>query len=91
MRSDFAPGGTFPDYELPDHTNVLRKLSELQGEDPMILTLASAHYCPNATSALPAHRPNTRSARSRVSCAEPTYIEYGPGNPATPCRFSFCR
>ena len=22
MRSDVAPGGTFPDYELPDHTNV---------------------------------------------------------------------
>jgi|SRR5690242_13364588 hypothetical protein len=20
MRSDIAPGGTFPDYELPDHT-----------------------------------------------------------------------
>jgi hypothetical protein len=22
MRPDIAPGGTFPDYELPDHTNV---------------------------------------------------------------------
>jgi hypothetical protein len=21
MRSDMHPGGTFPDYELPDHTN----------------------------------------------------------------------
>ena len=20
MRSDIVPGGTFPDYELPDHT-----------------------------------------------------------------------
>lgn len=46
MRPDIAPGGTFPDYELPDHTNTRRKLSELQGDDPMILTLARGHYCP---------------------------------------------
>src|SRR5215211_2910342 len=36
MRPDIAPGGTFPDYELPDHTNVPRRLSELQGDDPLI-------------------------------------------------------
>ena len=46
MRSDIAPGGTFPDYELPDHTATTRKLSELQGDDPMILTLARGHFCP---------------------------------------------
>src|SRR5438045_9554891 len=46
LRSDSTRGGTFPDYELPDHTNVPRKLSELQGDDPMILTLARGHYCP---------------------------------------------
>jgi peroxiredoxin len=46
MRSDFAPGGTLPDYELPDHTQTLRRLSELQGDDPLILTLARGHYCP---------------------------------------------
>jgi peroxiredoxin len=46
MRSDIAPGGTFPDYELPDHENVLRRLSDLQGDDPLILTLARGHYCP---------------------------------------------
>ena len=46
MRSDIVPGGTFPDYELPDHTNTPRKLSELQGDDPLILTLARGHYCP---------------------------------------------
>ncbi len=46
MRSDIAPGGTFPDYELPDHTETPRKLSEIQGDDPMILTLARGHYCP---------------------------------------------
>ncbi len=46
MRSDIVPGGIFPDYELPDHTGTLRKLSELQGADPLILTLARGHYCP---------------------------------------------
>lgn len=46
MRSDIVPGGVFPDYELPDQTNIMRKLSELQGDDPLILTLARGHYCP---------------------------------------------
>jgi peroxiredoxin len=46
MRSDIAPGGVLPDYELPDHTQAIRKLSELQGNDPLILTLARGHYCP---------------------------------------------
>jgi peroxiredoxin len=46
MRSDITPGGVFPDYELPDHESVPRKLSELQGDDPLILTLARGHYCP---------------------------------------------
>jgi hypothetical protein len=30
-----VPGGIFPDYELPDHTGTMRKLSELQGDDPL--------------------------------------------------------
>ncbi len=46
MRPDIAPGGTFPDYELPDHASVPRRLSEIQGDDPLILTLARGHYCP---------------------------------------------
>ncbi|MFF4763101.1 redoxin domain-containing protein [Streptomyces sp. NPDC001292] len=46
MRSHIVPGGTLPDYELFDHTHVPRKLSELQGDDPLILTLARGHYYP---------------------------------------------
>jgi len=46
MRSDIVPGSIFPDYELPDHTGKVRKLSGLQGDDPLILTLARGHYCP---------------------------------------------
>ncbi len=44
--SDIRPGGVFPDYSLPDHTNIVRSLGELQGDDPMILTLARGNYCP---------------------------------------------
>jgi peroxiredoxin len=46
MRSDIVPGGVFPDYALPDHTGTVRTLGELQGRDPLILTLARGHYCP---------------------------------------------
>ena len=30
MRADIIPGGVFPDYELPDHANTVRKLSDIQ-------------------------------------------------------------
>jgi peroxiredoxin len=46
MREDIKVGAIFPDYELPDHTNVKRKLSLLQGRDPMILMLGRGIYCP---------------------------------------------
>jgi len=46
MRSDIVSGGVFPDYELPDHTNTKRRLSEPQGQDPLILTLARGRFCP---------------------------------------------
>ncbi len=46
MRPDIRPGGVFPDYTLPDHTGTARSLSELQGRDPLILTLARGNYCP---------------------------------------------
>ena len=46
MRSEIKSGGIFPDYALPDHTGTVRTLSELQGRDPLILTLARGNYCP---------------------------------------------
>jgi peroxiredoxin len=46
MRPDIVPGATFPDYELSDHTGKRRKLSELQGQDPMIVVLGRGGYCP---------------------------------------------
>lgn len=46
MRADITVGATFPDYELTDHTGTRRRLSELQGSDPMILVLSRGHFCP---------------------------------------------
>jgi peroxiredoxin len=46
MRQDIKPGALFPDYELTDHTTKRRKLSELQGEHPLILVLSRGGYCP---------------------------------------------
>jgi len=46
MRGDIVPGGVFPDYELTDHTKTRRRLSELQGIDPMVLVLSRGHFCP---------------------------------------------
>src|SRR5271163_3043118 len=46
MRSDTVPGAIFPNYELPDHTAKHRKLSELQGQHPMVLVLSRGGFCP---------------------------------------------
>jgi peroxiredoxin len=46
MRSDIVPGALFPDYELTDHTAKRRKLSELQGQHPMVLVLSRGGFCP---------------------------------------------
>jgi hypothetical protein len=40
------PAARFPDHELPDPESVPRTLSEIQGDDPLILTLARGHCRP---------------------------------------------
>ena len=46
MRPDIVPGAAFPDYELSDHRAVHRKLSDLQGDDPLVLVLSRGGFCP---------------------------------------------
>lgn len=46
MRPDIVPGAVFPDYELSDHRAMHRRLSELQGSDPLVLVLSRGGYCP---------------------------------------------
>ena len=46
MRADIVASAVFPDYELIGHTGKRRKLSDLQGPDPMVLVLSRGGYCP---------------------------------------------
>src|SRR5271154_3271482 len=46
MRENIVAGAVFPDYELTDHSGKHRKLSELQGPDPMIVVLSRGGFCP---------------------------------------------
>jgi peroxiredoxin len=46
MRSDIVPGAVFPDYSLSDHQGKRRTLSELQGDDPLVLVLSRGGFCP---------------------------------------------
>ena len=44
--SQIKVGETLPDFELPDENGVLRRLSELQGDDVMVLMLGRGEHCP---------------------------------------------
>ena len=46
MRADIVPGAIFPDFELLDHRSKRCTLSDLQGDDPLVLVLARGGYCP---------------------------------------------
>ena len=39
-------GDTFPDYELPDENGELHRLSDLQGDDVMVVMLGRGEHCP---------------------------------------------
>lgn len=46
MSNNLLPGGTLPDFELPDSTGTKQRLSGLQGENPMVLMLGRGEHCP---------------------------------------------
>jgi peroxiredoxin len=46
MNKVLSPGATFPDFELPDETGAMHRLSELQGDDVMVLMLGRGEHCP---------------------------------------------
>jgi peroxiredoxin len=46
MSRNLQPGMTLPDYELPDENGVMHRLSELQGDDLMVLMLGRGEHCP---------------------------------------------
>ena len=46
MSEMLQPGMTLPDFELIDDQGVAHRLSELQGDDPMVLLLGRGEHCP---------------------------------------------
>ena len=44
--SNLTAGITLPDFELRDETGVPHRLSELQGDDPMVILLGRGEHCP---------------------------------------------
>jgi peroxiredoxin len=46
MTDKLQVGATLPDFELPDDTGTMHRLSELQGDNPMVLMLARGEHCP---------------------------------------------
>jgi len=46
MRADLKAGNQFPNFELPDHTGTLRKLSQLLQGFPGVLIFSRGYFCP---------------------------------------------
>lgn len=46
MLKNLKPGDTFPDFELPDENGAMHRLSDLQGNNPMVLQLGRGEHCP---------------------------------------------
>lgn len=46
MSENLIPGVVLPDFELPDETGELHSLSELQGDDLLVLMLGRGEHCP---------------------------------------------
>ena len=46
MSKGLTIGATLPDFELPDETGALHRLSQLQGDDALVLQLGRGEHCP---------------------------------------------
>jgi peroxiredoxin len=46
MSKNLEPGAMFPDFELPDDTGTMHRLSEIQGDNAMVVLLARGEHCP---------------------------------------------
>jgi len=46
MSKNLNPGDVLPDFELPDQDGTMRRLSELQGDNPMVVLLGRGEHCP---------------------------------------------
>jgi peroxiredoxin len=46
MSTGLEPGAALADFELPDDAGIKRRLSELQGDNAMVLMLGRGEHCP---------------------------------------------
>jgi peroxiredoxin len=46
MSKGLERGATFPDFELPDENGTLHRLSDIQGDKPMVVLLGRGEHCP---------------------------------------------
>ena len=46
MSKGLTPGAVLPDFRLPDDSGALRSLSELQGDDALVLQIGRGEHCP---------------------------------------------
>ena len=46
MSRNLEPGTTIPDFELPDENGDMHKLSDLQGDNYLVLHLSRGEHCP---------------------------------------------
>ena len=46
MRADLRVGNQFPNFELPDQTGEMRKLSQILRGFPGVLVFSRGHFCP---------------------------------------------
>jgi len=46
MNPDLVQGKLLPDIELPDHTGIVRRLTELAEGDPLVVTFFRGWWCP---------------------------------------------
>ena len=84
MRSDIQPGATFPDYELPDHENIPRKLSELQGDDPADPHARARPLLPEGAPAAPRARRVLSEDRRRLHADRHDRDRRAPRAPGVP-------
>ena len=78
MRANIVAGAVFPDYELTDHTGKRRKLSDLQGADPMILVLSRGRILPEGPAPGPGTGPTSpRDGGGLLPASHYQYRQYG--------------
>ena len=46
MLKNLGPRDVFPDFELPDEDGEMHRLSDIQGDDAMVLMLGRGEHCP---------------------------------------------